>query len=413
MSKGLKTVLVLVLAGFFATTALATQTRVNTMGGMDIWLRDDVNLDWNPALLPWYAEQVTVEYGFDEEDPDLQSIAVRLTNNDEQSMGVFGLVLNPHPENVLILSVPNPGAPLMPPGDVPNTGFPSNSPNIGPEQFWKLMWGKRLGDQLSIGLGLNMGGNSATSDSSGNQISEDKISMVGINPGVTLELGEESIYIDIGGRFSKTSFSFVSGDTTFYENTGGSHITLGGRAWFELSDYGYLVPAFGFNSSDMSWENSLAPVVETIDKRSSLFAGLGLQVMPTEETTVLVAAYYGSLKNEYTTGLDTTTTWTNTTAPGWVVGVESDLTSWLTGRMGASKHSPRTMSMEFIGPYKGEVKTTNAPFDLAVGVALHFLDFRVDTELHPDFLFFGPDFIGGQSTQPFVQISILYDFSGM
>jgi hypothetical protein len=394
---------------------MATQTRINSMGGMDIWLRDDVNLDWNPALLPWYAEQVSAEYGVGSAFSDFQGIAVRLTNDDEQSAGVFSLVLNPHPEFPLLLPVSNPSPGLSQPSDVPD----ASAPFLEPEQFWKLMWGKRW-EKFAAGLAVNMGGRKQTFDSSGVVMSEDKISLMGFNPGIVLELGENSVDIEVGGRFNSTSFSNETNALGISEEkTAGSHITVGGRAWFELEDYGYFVPGFGFNSSEMSWEDRNppgGPVVEFIDKRSSLFAGAGLQVMPSEETTVLVGFYYGSLSNEFSdpgAGGDTTITETNTTLPGWVVGVESALTSWMDGRIGASKHGPRASKDEILSPYEMEFEETDAPFDLNVGVALHFMDFRVDGLFEPDFLFDGPYFIGGDSNQTFAQVSVVYNFSGM
>ncbi len=59
------------------------------------------------------------------------------------------------------------------------------------------------------------------------------------------------------------------------------------------------------------------------------------------------------------------------------------------------------------------IEATDAPFDLEVGVAVHLMDFRIDGHLQPNFLFEGPDFIGGDTDEIFGGVSIVYNFSGM
>jgi len=56
---------------------------------------------------------------------------------------------------------------------------------------------------------------------------------------------------------------------------------------------------------------------------------------------------------------------------------------------------------------------TDAPFNLEVGTAVNLMDFRIDGHLNPDFLFDGPDFVGGNGSGTFGGVSVLYNFSGM
>lgn len=97
--------------------------------------------------------------------------------------------------------------------------------------------------------------------------------------------------------------------------------------------------------------------------------------------------------------------------PEYHIGLESRINNWLTGRLGArqsyafysEKDNPDTESSVEYSEYQSE-------FVMDLGLAFNFGHFTIDMVIENDFLFNGPDFIGGNANGIASKISVSYHF---
>jgi len=101
--------------------------------------------------------------------------------------------------------------------------------------------------------------------------------------------------------------------------------------------------------------------------------------------------------------------------PEYSLGVESQITKWLTGRVGANQRYVFWKISEESEYSSGndEIETWanyDSFFDMNLGLALHFGKFTVDTVFTKSLLHDGPDFIGGQTAGLANQVSVKFEF---
>ncbi len=387
----MKKVLLAVLVVFvLASVASANRTRVATMGMTDILMWDEENIFWCPALATGYPNELIAEmpsYPPASEHGNA-SLGAFLTNDEMASMGVLGLVVN------------------RPVTSVPDTF-------LQPTPSFDLIYGRSLGG-FGLGAMITVARNSS-SYSLDDTTSIDRSSMIfGITPGLTFTMGERGS-VDIGFGYEMRSFS---NENTIInaksEADGAMGLEAGLRAMLPMGQYVFLIPHFGFGMSKLNWKT----VVDTVttkytDSDGSMFGGgIGLNIMPFEETTVLAGFDLAMMSEEnssfmYPDSINKTSAMT----PMLVFGAESRFNSWMVGRVGASKTFFASQKTE---NYDGsESSSATDSFQMALGLGMTFGDFNLDVKLHEDFLFAGPEFIGGTGNPPNVMISAEYNFSGM
>ncbi len=393
MKKGFIAILAVLL---FASVASANMTRIATMGWNDALLWDEENIFWCPALAGGYPSEILVELGTYRPKDSLAnaSVAVFLTNDEMASMGVLGIVVNR-----TTASVPNGDLEFMAP-------IPS----------FDLIYAKNMGG-FGVGGMLTFARNSSTTEQAGD--STDKSTMViGFTPGVTFAMGEKGS-VDLGFGFQMISFSVEdkrSGET--WENDGATAMGGNLRAMLPMGEYVFFIPYVGFQMSSLNWKYTSAdPSPDTTysvtDSDSTMFGGgFGLNIMPFEETTVIVGFEVGvsSWDNSSPAFSDSINSY-STMTPAFVFGAESRFNSWMTGRIGARKTFFSSYSDE---GYAGD-KSSSATdaFQMALGLGMVFGDFTIDAMLDENFLFEGPNFIGGFTTAPNARLTATYNFSGM
>jgi len=387
VKKGLLVALVVLL---FATFAHANRTRVATMGMTDVFLWDEENIFFCPALATGYPNEIIAEMpsyppGYEHSNA---SVGAFLTNDEMASMGVLGLVVNRS-----TTTVPD--------------GF------LNPIPSFDLIYAKNLGG-FGIGGMLTFARNSYSYEPADTLSMEQSTSVMGITPGVTFAMGEKGS-VDIGFEYHMISFSDkdnVAGVTM--ESDGAMAMGANLRAMLPMGQYVYFIPYFHFGMSNLNWKTTTASTsTDVTECDGSMFGGgVGLNIMPFEETTVLAGLSLSMASEDnsdefYPDSLNSTSDMT----PALVFGAESRFNSWMTGRVGARKTFFASHKDE---NYHGD-KTTWASdsFMLAVGLGLNIGDFNLDAKLHEDFLFTGPEFIGGSGNPPSVMLSAEYNFSGM
>jgi hypothetical protein len=237
---------------------------------------------------------------------------------------------------------------------------------------------------------------------------------MGITPGVTFALGENGS-VDIGFGFEMISFSDEDNQNDVKNESDGA-MAMGAelRAMLPMGQYVYFIPHFHFGMRNLNWKTTSAgSTTEWTEDDGTMFGGgIGLNIMPFEETTVLAGFALDMMSEDNSDPMwaDSINS-TSDMVPALVFGAESRFNSWMTGRIGARKTFFASHSME---NFRGD-KTTWATdsFMMNLGIGMNFGDFSLDAMLHENFLFQGPNFIGGYTDPLSLMLSAEYNFSGM
>jgi len=245
----------------------------------------------------------------------------------------------------------------------------------------------------------------------------------------TLFGGMSNQKLDLGARIN-LSGAVVENEYSKEETAAAiMDIILNGRYYVVDNDALALMAKGGFAlSSSVIEYTPVQPANSTIKSREEtesammLDTGIGANFKVTDHSTVIlgltpVALYSRSLETPtYPTIPDSTYTDTYKMSyflfPAYNIGVESQICSWLKGRIGA-KQSYRHYSMEDeerMWPSVPVYDPTwySKSFDINLGLAFKFGKFCVDAVVVQDLLFQGPNFIGGDSQGLASKVSVTY-----
>jgi hypothetical protein len=102
---------------------------------------------------------------------------------------------------------------------------------------------------------------------------------------------------------------------------------------------------------------------------------------------------------------------TTMTLPGIYLGLESKISKWLTGRLGAAQvFQSLTETTKLEGEDEEETTSYATEFKMTFGLGITFGNFVLDASFNEGLLFDGPNFISG-STEPIAnRLSITYNF---
>ncbi|MBW6515324.1 MAG: hypothetical protein K0B81_01745 [Candidatus Cloacimonetes bacterium] len=221
-----------------------------------------------------------------------------------------------------------------------------------------------------------------------NEVSLDKGELSGLLLGLNgryfiIDEDNVSMMTILDIKLSNTSFEFkhYDEDTLFYT---------------EKDDHSLLGVSFGIGINYQINDNNLLVLG---------LKPLGMTKTAHEEEYLLINADKEVTKIEQTI----------TTLPEYRVGLESRISSWLTGRVGAYQQ------YHFIGYEKNftygdqsylieKYSYYESNFNVSIGFAVNFRNFTIDGVLSDSFLFDGPNFIGGKSNGIATQLSLKYSF---
>jgi len=102
-----------------------------------------------------------------------------------------------------------------------------------------------------------------------------------------------------------------------------------------------------------------------------------------------------------------------TLAPRFFASLETDLTRWLKGRLGASKsmQSENTETSDFnTVPVTSKLKERFSDFAFSLGTGIKFNNFDVDMTLNQSFPLSGGWVLSGDPATPFTRVSGTYHF---
>jgi hypothetical protein len=217
-------------------------------------------------------------------------------------------------------------------------------------------------------------------------------------PAVSSEPGTGSIYSD-----SKSTFD-------------GFGLGFNGRFWLEKKDKFQLLPVvvayYGSASRDIKTGGPLDTTMTTDYGRLNLAGGLGINYQLNEDNLLVIgleAVGYAKeseeAKNDYKSSI------TTMTLPGIYFGLESKISKWLVGRLGAAQvFQSFTDTYEPQGGTKTESTTYSTQFKMTFGLGITFGNFLLDAAFNEGLLFDGPYFISGTAEPIANRLSITYNF---
>ena len=362
---------VFILVFFLFSTLYASETRVATMGGGGIFVKDQSLVFLFPGTIHQYPDLVVAEMRTRGND-GAYSLGIHMGYGDM----VSGLYINQPLNTVAFTPLGN---------NYFNTAAELNT-------AFAYMLGIKLAG-FDAGFGF-IGASSSYEDNTTQPKTEESASYVGILAGISNDK------MDIGLLFELPS---VETKPNGFEYSG-FLLQANGR-YYLMKRNGYnIFPVVnvGFGTTEIKdfaeyglFNIALGVGVEKQINDNNLFI-VGIEVSRQALTTT-------------PDGGDETTN-VVTTLPGIYVGVESRIAEWLIGRIGATQVNQQ-LSQEF---NNDDQSLTGSQFKLALGLGMEFSNFLIDFNMNEVSLFDGVYILDGTGggTQFATTVSITYNFGG-
>jgi hypothetical protein len=233
----------------------------------------------------------------------------------------------------------------------------------------------------------------------------------GMDAGLRLEMANaEDVDVEGADEFIQMSYTALD---------------IRGRQYIINEDNMSLMVQAGYmmKMEEYNYENLVGDKLEDKEiSQSMLDIGFGLQVKAGQRSKIifgLTPIIYNPISFEYTTynNDDKITTKHDDTwmfFPEYNLAVESQICSWLTGRVGANQvYAHVTQEVDYDETMAQEDTEENyysKDFYMNLGLTFSFGNFCIDSVLEQELLFEGPDFIGGNANGLATEISVKYKF---
>lgn len=386
----MKKVLLALIMVAIAMPALASETRIRTLGPMVApFIEDDANVFKWYGTLPSYANLVTITAGFEDVyiwgddrgyyDEDLYAkFGLTYGLGEDNQYGVLGMWWEDHSRG-----------PLFDHGWWGPYGFGTTDFGNAIFNKWNIMYGYAL-DALSFGIYFNRAdeGEYAEIDGDSGEMHE---AYTTFGLGVRFDIGDAA-YADVAFDLTMGSWTFQDVGVT-EEITEDANKLMGfrGRLFYEWTDMITWVPYINYTMGDFSLKSSEDGYYADDDcwgaKGFHFDIGLGANLQVTDETLIIIAIEpYGMAKAEPSEcGPDAgDETVKATFFPGMAFGFESDVKDWLTFRAGCDKVFVKWVEEYEAEGTSSEYKWTGAPFNWYLGLGFHVGDFDIDAMINKE-----------------------------
>jgi hypothetical protein len=361
----------------------ATETRVVSMGGVGFYTKDNSNIFFYPGAISMYTGQVVGELR-SKNNNSTYSVGVHYPINDNS---VFGIYLN-RPTGFVL------------PGNIVS--------QVELTHTTDLFYGKKM-SQFDLGLRLALSLDSYKSDT----LEKESAHYFALGAGISNEVMDLGLLAEMPGISRKSHYNT---DHKWYEDKwNGIAFGVSGRMFY--GEKTKIVPLVNLKFSSTTADRGILlpapPDTGKVDyKTFDLGLGVGLNhQIDNNNLLVMGLEVFGlsSLKQSVKDAYDSTTQ--VTTLPGLYLGLESQINSWLTGRVGAAQVFQATK--DTYKPHTGakrETTTRSSDYKLYFGIGLHFGSFLLDAAINEGLFFDGPNVISGLNNQVANRLSLTYKF---
>jgi hypothetical protein len=449
------------LASALPGAAMASSTRVQSLGLQGDYIMDYSNVQMYPSAIVRYQNLVYGDLGVKDATDGVNDLSEFVDNNasflseEDRAMGaILGNLF---------------GGKMGSLGIFLNENASPISQALGAQYFdrnhneaWNVVWGYKF-SQLALGLKFDrtyssvdvtfedtLGGTAKPYDAlfsglglyapgnNGRQIFNElalelgslPFNTMGFGGGVTMdfEMDGRPSFLDLSGEVRRYQLSVVGKDSDpegDVEDNGGLSFAFNARAHLATSEDFQVVPVVNFYTIDMSLKETIldatSALVDTTSKIKTTGFNLGLagQWKLRESDWLTLGLAYQSVKLD---GVDTPfdALVKYTTMPNVFGALESNLWPWLTLRLGASKPAFSKLKLEHQAPTyvlldglpafpEGTTEIKDSPFQYSVGLGFHLGHVDLDAVLNQDFAFTGGALAGNDNSEiPFTRLTATY-----
>ncbi len=275
--------------------------------------------------------------------------------------------------------------------------------NVALDRATSLFYGTKLSD-YDLGINLRVGLDSFTDDADSLEESAHYYA-VGI--------GLSNKKMDLGLLFELPGVSAEQGRA---ESTwSGFGVGFNGRFWLEKKGKFQLLPLISgyYGSASQEIKSGTGTTLSEIDyTRLQLAGGLGINYQLNDDNLVVIGIEAVGYNNDNLKVKDgSESTETTMILPGIYMGIESKISDWLIGRLGAAQVYRRTtQTFKPDGGTETETTVYESEFKMTFGIGLTFGNFLLDAAINEGILFDGPNFISGTNEPIATRLSITYNF---
>lgn len=378
---------------FIGSMAMASDTRVTTMGNVNGIVKDDANIWIFPQTISEYPNLFTAEF----DDGDFWKGGANFGFGEGEQAWVLGTYF----------STVNFFHPYF------NLGYGMNE-----DHRINLLYGRNLGGKpFGLNFGYYKGGSenkdTDITDNYENSFTRYELTL-GYSPMPEFELAagfNVSTWTDTD--YDPLANSGAGAVTDMSKPDGNSEFFLMGRYWMAPRGNCTPVAHFSFESVKYGHENYNADTLTLTRNRSMTMFEVGMGMNYDAGTDVLVVTDFGFTFANTTTettpggGTMTETKYGTTTLPFFKVGIDAKVFNWMDFRAGVTNRWEGTKSEAT----DLETTTSSATTTTYLGAGFHWGNFEIDASVDPDFVSQGPYFISGDNTNTmFEQVTINYWF---
>jgi hypothetical protein len=377
-----------------ASIASATTARVRSLANVGDYISDDSAVNRWYSTLPSFGNQVNAEVGFwDGSTPALQDtrgLGWIHACGDDGKWGTYRITLNENALDHPGFWIGNPFYQNHSPGNsnfLPAVGSPTFDDT--PMNKWDLAGGWELGESIALGLSITQSKWNAEDTAVDAKASS---SWLGVGAGFSWTNNDKMVF-DASLTFGSAGGEQTVGATKV-EWDSNTAFDIAARLFYDWKDNVTVVPVAEYATSDYSLKSSAGPIAAPNgDKSTDFMLGVGLNMDVNQDNMIVLALEYMHQQFEYSNPDTTAASLDQITAqylPTIRLALETQVTSWLTTRIGAAKYMV-SVEQKTIGGDKLK-ETAGTPifnpaqlspngFDWFLGCGFNVAEWTIDLEL--------------------------------
>ena len=252
-----------------------------------------------------------------------------------------------------------------------------------------------------------------------------EINTYGITPAIAIHMDNDDRF-EAAATYRRytldRSESPTPGET--WEDGGNASYAVNARAILHRGGTHTWYPAAWYVNDDLSWEvTGVTPTARSADESYKQFGiGISDNMRVNSDNLLLWGVMFAQDKHSYertdnndavASGATKTFEEKHTMMPLVFAAIETQATSWLTVRIGASRGmlSSRDEFTDFgAPPFSSTFKTRESEFNFSLGTGIKWNNLDVDMTLNEEFPLSGGYILSGNEATPFTRVSATYHF---
>jgi hypothetical protein len=374
-----------------ASIASATTARVRSLANTGDYISDDSAVNRWYSTLPSFGNQVNAEMGAWDGNSltNTRGLGWIHACGDNGKWGTYRISLNENALDSPGFWMGNPFYQNHLPGNSNFLGAGSPTFDDTPMNKWDLAGGWELGENIALGLSITQSKWNAEDTAADAKASN---SFTTIGAGFSWTNNDKMVF-DASATFGTAGGEQTVG-TNKTEWDSSTAFDIAARLFYDWKDNVTVVPVAEFSQSEYSLKNSAAAIpTPNGDKTSDYLLGIGLNMDVNQDNMVVFALEYMHQQFEYSNPDTAAAEIDKITAkymPTVRLALETQVTSWLTTRVGAAKYLVTVESKVMSGdktkatqgaPIFNPAQITPNGFDWFLGCGFNVAEWTIDLEL--------------------------------